>query len=325
LKRYQNEVEIAVKRPMRVVLMGGLGNQLFQYAFALSLSNEFDAEVIIDPNFAAIRLDESGLPEINRYQIDTKVTLAKSASYPIFIKKLVGSGIRISLKEQKILDRLAMILINRILEVCLSVYFRENFSIVFGRDNGFDKRYTEKKYSLYIGYFQSHKFSSATQVRDNLNALKPKVSSAIVATFTERAAMDKPLIVHVRLTDYRNEANFGIPSKDYYERAISFQLQSGRYKKIWLLSDEPEVALEFLPAKYRRIVENVSAENLGTVETLEVMRLGRGYVIANSSFSWWGAYLSYNTDVHTIYPNPWFSGMPTPDHLSPSDWLPFTR
>jgi hypothetical protein len=35
----------------RVILMGGLGNQLFQYSFALSLVQEFDCKVILDPNF----------------------------------------------------------------------------------------------------------------------------------------------------------------------------------------------------------------------------------------------------------------------------------
>lgn len=310
---------------MRVILMGGLGNQLFQYAFALSLSKEYGREVIIDPNLAAIRLDETGLPEISKFQLDSRITFAPNNSYPVFFKKLVGLGIRISLQEKNIVSRLALILINRILEVCLSMYFRENVRIVFGRDNGYDKRYLKKRYSLFLGYFQSYKYTSDIGVRNILNNLKPKVTSSTVASFFQKAVDDQPLVIHVRLTDYRNEPKFGIPSKDYFEKAISSQLHTGLYRKIWLFSDEPTNAIEYIPAKYHPLVENVSAQNLNTVETLEVMRLGRGYVIANSSFSWWGAFLSHSVDAQTIFPNPWFSCMPTPKFLCPPDWLPFSR
>jgi hypothetical protein len=305
--------------------MGGLGNQLFQYAFALSLLDEYGRDVIIDPNFTAIRLDENGLPEISKFQLDSRVILAEKATYPAFFKRLVGFGIRTSLQQRKVSSRLVLLLVHPILKVCLSVFFRDNVRIVFGRDNGFDKRCIDKKYSLYLGYFQSYRFSSATKVRESLVSLKPKADSATVSWFVDKAVNDRPLVVHVRLTDYRSEANFGIPSKEYFEKAISNQLQTGRYRKIWLFSDEPTEAIEFIPIKHRPLVENVSAQSLGTVETLEVMRLGRGYVIANSSFSWWGAHLSKNTDVRTIFPSPWFSGMPTPNHLCPPNWLPFAR
>lgn len=305
--------------------MGGLGNQLFQYAFALSLSKEYGRKVIIDPNFVAIRLDENGLPEIGNFLLDSSITIAESTSYPVFFRRLVGLGIRISLQIKKPHRRFALFLINRLLEVFLSMYFREHVRIIFGSDNGFDKRYIQKKYSIYLGYFQSHKFSSSIEVKESLIALKPKVSSLIVNSFKEKAIVDEPLIVHVRLTDYRNEPNFGIPTMDYYEKAISNQLQTGRYSKIWLFSDEPDEAMEYVPIKYHSLVENISAQNLGTIETLEVMRLGRGYVIANSSFSWWGAFLSHSDDVQIIFPSPWFSGMPTPKYLCPPNWLPFTR
>jgi hypothetical protein len=325
LKDFQNEVGEGMTRKIRVILMGGLGNQLFQYAFALSLSKKYGREVIIDPNFAAIRLDENGLPEISKYGLDANVFLAEHAEYPALVKRMVGLGIRLGLAHERIFNKFALTLLNRLLEVYLSIHFKESVQIVLGKDNGFDQSYSEKDFSLFIGYFQSYEFSSALSVKETLDSLKPKTNSSIVTSFTEKADFDAPLIVHVRLTDYRNEVNFGIPSKDYYERAITDQIQTGLFRRIWLFSDEPNEAVDFIPERYRLLVENVSNQNLGTVDTLEVMRLGRGYVIANSSYSWWGAYLSRNPAARTIFPNPWFSGMPTPDRLCPPDWLPFTR
>lgn len=305
--------------------MGGLGNQLFQYAFALSLSERYGRGVVLDPNFAAIRLDESGTPEISKFNLSDNIVLAEQTSYPVLMKKMVGLGIRLGLSHEKALNKYTLIFLNRILELFLSIYFREVVKVVFGKDNGFDESYGRKQYSSYFGYFQSHIFSLSPRVRNSLNTLNPKIGSSVVDSYRNKTQTDAPLIVHIRLTDYREESNFGIPSKDYYERAITNQIQTGRYRKIWLFSDEPNEAPGFISEKYRAMVENVSGLNLGTIETLEIMRLGHGYVIANSSFSWWGAYLSKTPEARTIYPNPWFSGMPTPDHLCPPEWLPFTR
>jgi hypothetical protein len=314
-----------MKKRMRVILMGGLGNQLFQYTFAVSLARQYKSAVVMDPNFAAVRLDEFDLPEISKFDLSSMVSVARKADYPVLMKRLIGLSIRLNLQQSNELDRLFCFSLNKILETWLGIYFGEKVRIVFGRDNGFDQRYLLDKYSLFVGYFQSHRFSAIENVRSILETLKPKQEYKSVENLKIKAKLDKPLIVHVRLTDYRNEPNFGIPSIDYYKNAISNQLSFGIYNKIWLFSDEPEEAMEFIPLEYRSIVENISSLNLGTVESLEAMRLGNGYVIANSSFSWWAAFLSYTPGARVIYPDPWFSGMPTPKDLCPSYWAAFAR
>jgi hypothetical protein len=50
------------------------------------------------------------------------------------------------------------------------------------------------------------------------------------------------------------------------------------------------------------------------------MRYGSSYIIANSSFSWWGAYLRKNQNAPVYAPNKWFKGMDDPDQLLPPDW-----
>jgi hypothetical protein len=140
-----------------------------------------------------------------------------------------------------------------------------------------------------------------------------------------RSISDKPLVVHIRLTDYRNEPLFGIPSREYYGNAISQQMRKGNFNKIWLFSDEPDSAQQYIPEEFQSQVVNISAENSGTVDTFEAMRLGKGFVIANSSFSWWGAYLANDKNAPIVYPNPWFSGMPNPRLLCPPSWVPFDR
>lgn len=309
----------------RVILMGGLGNQLFQYSFALSLAREFHCKVILDPNFAAIRLDEMGQPELSKFKLNEDVSIAERSTYPTLIRKLVGFGIRSSLNSHKQESRVLVVIVNQVLKILLSLYFHQKVSIFFANDNGYDSRYSKKPYSIYFGYFQSYNFSVGSKVQENLSEIRLKKDSEALAFFKNKAMRERPLIVHIRLTDYRNEPNFGIPSKEYFGNAITHQLETKKYSRIWLFSDEPEEAIRLLPTEYLPLVENISSQISPTAETFEVMRLGRGYVIANSSFSWWGAFLSNNHDAPVIYPDPWFSGMPTPRLLNPTTWMPYDR
>jgi hypothetical protein len=309
----------------RVILMGGLGNQLFQYSFALSLVRKYDCKVILDPNFAAIRLDETGKPELSKFNLHDNISIAETSRYPRMLTRLVGFGIRLSLQSHKRTNRVLVKILNQTLGVFLSVHFRMKVHPFFANDNGYDHRSSKESYSIYFGYFQSYKFSESPDVKNQLSQINIRNESEGLAIFKEKAKTEQPLVVHIRLTDYKSEKNFGIPTKEYYENAITQLLQTGQYSRIWLFSDEPEEAIELLPMKHLSLVENISSLISLTADTLEVMRLGKGYVIANSSFSWWGAYLSRNSDAPIIYPDPWFSGMPTPRFLTPTSWSPFPR
>ena len=59
---------------------------------------------------------------------------------------------------------------------------------------------------------------------------------------------------------------------------------------------------------------------MSAAETLQTMRLCHGYVIGNSSFSWWGAKLSFQENPPVISPSKWFLGQPDPAGLIPDDW-----
>ena len=152
----------------------------------------------------------------------------------------------------------------------------------------------------------------------SLRILKP---SRNLLDFKELAAKEKPLIVHVRLGDYIGIDSFGIPSKVYYEEALSLQSKNSRFNKIWLFSNEPEDALEFIPKIYQDIVRVVPEIGNSSSETLELMRHGVGYVIGNSTYSWWGAFLSYTDSPLVVAPSPWFKGEPSPHELIPPNWL----
>ena len=135
-----------------------------------------------------------------------------------------------------------------------------------------------------------------------------------------KASAEKPIIVHVRLGDYLNEKDFGVLSEEYYQSSIRDLWASGEYGAIWAFSDEPERAGSFLPQELSSQIFWVPQEGLSSVQVLQLLRLGHAYVIGNSTFSWWGAFLSYKENPVVISPEPWFLNLPEPNNLIPPDW-----
>ena len=305
--------------------MGGLGNQLFQYAFAKSMVEDTGTNVILDKNFLAIRLDDEGKADLEKFQLDDRVRISGHEDHPSFLRRLMGLSLRKHLKQNNNFDKLVCGLLRISLKIALSPVYKSPTSVIICNDNGFVPVNFHSRNSVYLGYFQSYKYGEASLISPQYS-LKPKnIASKKFETFVERAQYENPLLVHIRLNDYRNEPNFGIPSTNYYNKSILFHFSQYQYGRIWLFSDEPQIAISYIPEQFRNLVRNVSNEISDSVDTFEVMRLAKGYVIANSSYSWWAARASHNSDPIVTYPDPWFEQMPTPIALCPLNWHPIAR
>jgi hypothetical protein len=141
-----------------------------------------------------------------------------------------------------------------------------------------------------------------------------------VDKFSELAEFELPIIVHLRFGDYKFEDSFGIPNPRYYNEAISQALSAHPSAKIWVFSDEEMEARKVFPIEFADNVRWFTDSNLSSAETLEIMRCGRAYVIANSTFSWWAATLSKTENPMVICPNVWFRFEKEPVDLIPQTW-----
>jgi hypothetical protein len=187
-----------------------------------------------------------------------------------------------------------------------------------GKGIGFSAVSVKNSNFLVIGYFQSYRY--AEQSLSVLQAIEPVSIGPELEEIVKLAEREIPLVVHFRLGDYLNESDFGIPGKSYYNSAITTSWSTGLYKSIWVFSDDIPSAKIIFPeklSKYVRWIDNVDGS---PASTLHAMRFGRGYVIANSTFSWWGAYLSMTENAPVIAPTPWFKGMDSPKELLPPNW-----
>ncbi len=306
------------KKTIRLHLTGGLGNQFFQVAAALALSSS--SGIDIEWGLGKPRVNQKGMPQIECYELPNEIRLGNNTRHSFLARKGFGYLLRSGYSPRGIeKNRIYKYLVNLVFSILIFVQNKEYRRIVVGSNIGYSE--VQRFKSMYlVGYFQSYKYSENQSVSNLLNNLKARDFSNY-KEYVNLANVDRPLVVHVRLADYLNEPSFGILSESYYREAIEYAWNAQSFKSIWLFSDEPEKALNYIPIEFRNEVKVFGDVENCVVKTLEVMRLGHGYVIANSTFSWWGARLSHTNTPLVIAPKPWFKGQEEPNELIPPEWV----
>jgi len=288
-----------------VKLTGGLGNQLFQFAIGKSLSIKMKQRLMFDiSSFEWDSIREFSLDKIlKQYEIATKEDFVKvTSSIPKFS------------------DRLFYKLINKEIP-----YFKK--SLIKESKFTFDPNYP--LYSsphLYLeGYWQSENYFKdirpylLNEIRFENLTPKTYYYKNIIESHSESVS------IHVRRGDYASNpdtTNFhGLMNKTYYLKAI--QLLSSKLENpyFFVFSDDKEfVKTMFEGFDNIEFIEGLTYD----YEDLYLMSLCKHQIIANSSFSWWGAWLNRNERKEIIAPKQWFHDeemqSKTTD-LIPSSWI----
>jgi len=161
------------------------------------------------------------------------------------------------------------------------------------------------------GYFQTEKYFK--HIRDELLGdfqFKDEIRIPAQELVTE---WKDPVALHVRRTDYVTNPNHSILMIDYYREALK-KFDSDR--DVIIFSDEPQWCLSNPDFEDDRFLVSETGNNY---MDLCLMSLCNGHIIANSSFSWWGAWLAKDTQV--VAPDGWFNGSNN-RHLDISDIIP---
>ena len=304
-----------------VILTGGLGNQLFQVNYAKFIQERDGVPSLLLPCIGFPRRDSEGLPDSNLLTQDLVVVEGRS-SMSNLLRRVSGFLLRLHLREYSNPFFSGLLLVLRALaSLIFSLYFRRLTALNIPRDIGFDNpRRTRFLDRVHIGYFQSYRYG---QNIDFLRATETELNSdfsELLARIEKKSEAEKPVIVHVRLTDYREENNFGTLSQDYYKKAIEIVISQSESTNLWIFSDEPEDCMKFIPARFQQYSQVMNFSQLSPLQNLLLMRLGKGYVIANSSYSWWACFSAGSMSLPVCAPDPWFAGMRTPNHLIPDGW-----
>jgi hypothetical protein len=187
---------------------------------------------------------------------------------------------------------------------------------------GFDSsvdHYTKDK--LIIGYFQTFMWLRNTELKMRMQKIQPRNPSERFAELLGEISVEPTLILHMRLGDYLNEPAFGTPDLKYFQDGLTRLWGELGNLRVWAFSDQPELARLLLGTELGANLSWVDDAGLTSSETLELMRYGAGFVMANSTFSWWAAMLRHDESAPVIAPVPWFKEMEEPYLLIPPEWI----
>ncbi len=285
--------------------MGGLGNQLFQYATGRALSNRLNVPLKFDTRFL---LDRS--PRDNFTYRDFELVHFN-------IKGEVASKIDIkSYTNKSLMNRL----IKKFYEVNSVVHFKE-------RSLNFNLQFKELPPHTYLeGYWQTEKyFYNIRKILLEDLSFKDAPQGKNLSLL-RRISKQESVAVHIRRGDFvsnvaANEFH-GSCNVQYYERAIGIISESTTNPVFYFFSDDIAWAKSNFGYKYPNsvFISHNTGEN--SFEDLRLMVGCQHNIIANSSFSWWGAWLNNNPAKIVIAPNQWLSkpGIDFSD-IVPANWL----
>ncbi|MDW5443942.1 alpha-1,2-fucosyltransferase [Polaromonas sp. SM01] len=281
-------------------LLGGLGNQMFQYAAGRSLALANECELKLDTSAFDRYVIHSG------YALEPFNIVASIAS-SAEVGTLAGSSYKI---PRMIRHKLGM---------HGKSYFREK-----GFD--FDPAVLECHAPVYLeGYWQSYKYFEefADQIRAELRPSLPLQGENL--QLARSIAQENSVSVHVRRGDYVSNpvasSVHGFVGLAYYELALARISREINAPHFFVFSDDLPWARENLrfPGDVTFVDHN---SGLSSYEDMRLMSLCKHHVMANSSFSWWAAWLGWAPGKKIFYPANWFSSkLHNVSSLNPSLWI----
>jgi len=301
-------------------LFGGLGNQMFQYAAGRSLAVKTGSRLVLDATGFT-------LPTVRRgYALDG-YPLAAEIRFDGYRHSPRLSAVQFPAAQRSgWIDRAARLLRARNIPIGRSA--GENvFSVFNERSFDFDGRFRECGPQTYlVGYWQSERYFGdvAGPVRQELTYQRPPDPANTQWLARIRAA--NAVCVHVRRGDYLLPAHFkhhGLCSADYYRRSMALVRERLIDPRFLIFSDDWPWCREHLAEADAVIVEANKPE--AAQDELRLMAACRHHVIANSSLSWWAAWLAASSGQIVVAPTPWFTRRPVTPDLFPPGWVTLPR
>jgi hypothetical protein len=286
-----------------VKLMGGLGNQMFQYACGRRLAHARSTSLKLD-------VSELGAPNGRPYALCHLNISAEIAADE-------------DIRRFKSLPRLMRWASRRAGIVSLP-YLEHN--VVRERFFHFDDAILSLPGDVYLeGFWQSECYFKDIETLIRREFTPRRAPAAENVDMAAAIASTNAVSVHVRRGDYVSNpvcnAFHGLCSPDYYHRAAQLVADIAARPTFFVFSDDPEWAMSNvrLGREMRYVTNNLGKNDF---EDLRLMALCKHHIIANSSFSLWGAWLSGDPDKRVIAPAKWFNA---PEHdtkdMIPPSWI----
>jgi len=294
-----------------VRLWGGLGNQLFQYAAGFAAARKADTSLLLDP--LRCDLDVNRPYELHHFKI---------------------SGRPWTAREKKWAERMVRVVrpVNgqtsgwsRCLKAAVTPLMGRWFKYVEDQYRGFQPGALAHQGHMYLaGTWASERYFEqvAGSIREQFTLVAPPGEEN--ERMLDRIGSCNAVCLHVRRGDYvsvrETSQRHGTCGLDYYRAALEYIASRTADPVVFVFSDDPAWVRENLrlPRPTVYVTHNVGKRNH---EDLRLMSACRHFIIANSSFSWWGAWLAEAEDKMVIAPKRWNIATAGMDDPAPSHWV----
>lgn len=287
-----------------VRLVGGLGNQLFQYAAARAVALRSRSGLVFDLSWFSSVTDRKYA--LAPFAIDAQI-LVDSKTAPKSMARNYWQRI-----ERRLVSGLGL------RKYGCPVFMERHFH--------FDLTVLNLRAPVYLdGYFQSERYFADCVAAVTSELSMPPPSSTRTQILLEEIQTSEAICLHIRRGDYVSNpaanAFHGTCSMDYYAAGFAVAAEEMRNPKCFVFSDDPG----WVRSNFALDAPTTIVDIHGPCEPHEDLRLMaacQNFVIANSSLSWWGAWLGKYPDKRVIAPQTWFSGSANDiSDLLPSGWV----
>ena len=291
-----------------VGINGGLGNQMFQYAFGRQLQEVYHMPLVLDT------FRYSGLLEMIRKSPTEQKRRMNLQRFHIPFSD--GRDLRIATGAENaalyLFSMLRMQWAAKVLEIPQNGAEGYERMIKRGlyatRDiiSFYPFERTEAKHIVVRGWFQSEKYfhDIAPTIKRELRVRK--VSIDAVRRLAEKMRQEDSVCVHVRRGDYIGYNRFDVCTEGYFRRAVEYAREHVAHPVFYVFSNNP-AELDWIREHYAFLEgAHFVREGVDELDDLYLMYHCRHHIISNSTFSWWGSYLKLQEGL-TVCPERWLN------------------
>lgn len=285
---------------MKIVnITGGLGNQMFQYAFAVALQEKWREEVKVDKHhyhYIFSKTFHGNNFYHNGFEIDKVFPNAKlGIASPWDIMKV--SYYMPNFKLSRLIRKLMPLRKYEYIQPPKNAY-------------SFEAEALDSNAKYFEGYWMAYKYLESCREKIHEVYSFPPFSTDENIKYAELLHGNNTVTIHVRRGDYLGLKGLGnVCTLDYYRKAIAIVRKHIEQPEFFVFSNDQEWCMENLKDAFGDAIVHFVNNNKGSesYRDMQLMSLARCNIMANSSFSWWGAFLNPRKDQIVIAPHKWMN------------------
>lgn len=288
-----------------VRLKGGMGNQMFQYAFGKRIARQLNTDLVLD---LTVLLDRSKKGkdfvyrdyDLDVFKVDPKFTLQPGLLRTLFQVR--------SSRMFKILNHLSIGKLEYIKEPHFHV--AENLMT------------SPKDHAVYDGWWQSWRYfeSIKTELKAEFSFRRDPLE--IANPLYEQISKTNAVCINVRRTDFLKVSELNTTNQDYFLNGVNYLAEHLEEPHFYIFSDDVAWCRENLKLQYPYTVVDHSYKGYKFGNYQQLMASCKHFIIPNSSFAWWAVWMSDYPGKTVIAPKHWFnSSEHDTSDLVPKDWI----